>query len=1196
MVTVITKTIGPTGRDFATFTLAEAAAESVATAAFGGTNLVTADGAIVFEADAGTYAESFVCNFALTCDAHRNVSFRSAAGGQAIVSSSAGGPVIQLTDAAFTALHGLKVVSTSTAGSARGVELFPASGKTCEGCLLDSLTIESTATVNFFAIELQLEGSGAAGGVGSTASPTVIQNCVEQGIGNGLSIVGGKTDEIHAKVVNCTFAGSGFNTINVVTANDVTIQVVNCINLGHTTNYRDGSSSGTVTPSGSNNFGTSNNAFPVAMQGTPYPITATTNVSPGSGDFAIFDASSGQLVDSANNDVANRGVGPSSSSVVPTTGIAGGTRSGTTTQPGAFATLFVAPPVVPLAIAGESLQTLPKNETFEKPDWAASTVGSAQNHCLPWFFQYASWNLSNSLDTSDSEYASCPFKTGGALECSDFGLMYTPDPSLGSALGLHITDKHGAGQTKMRGFVCREEDTFNRDDLSIEAEFGLDVIGTALLGNSQAGTGGSSPGVAGVISYPTSDTSGSSSDENTTLAFNSEGNTFGSLSPIDPIAVPGGDGWLGNAVAVRVGGGRPTLTSNPSSATASASWSWRRLDGYVFAAYPVKVSASQVDLHLELWRFNTTASNTITPRLLAKNVVTSGAANLRKDVPHRLRVEVENVGGNPVLECFIAEYEQAGVFQEMTAFGTGAFTGGTVTSGPSGDATVSADGKVTDSGASKIAAFTDKTVAIFCGRDRSIDVTPYSTGASPVMKNIVEGVNRITGRSLTPDAIIYNDLFERVPTANASATNVDEFVQGLFSFGWNTMGMFLFDVATANDQGAGATKTRRSLRWTDSPTSVANPTDYVTHMYDADPTNNGSVENVARWLWHRRPSSFLFNHHRVVKVKGAVDPSSSTGTPQTFVVGVSCRGSVSQIFHDVIVANALYTTDGNGNQTSLKLRISRWNGSFLVNYAAGETVLAEKVIHSSGSPPSGYDIGGRSSSTTRNIGLRIQNSAQGGSEYTMSWDGTNVTFDTFFEDCVQDAASKVVFHPAPPPTTTQGRAEGMVFVSTGPKEVSGTSQYDDPRWEDWTEGTVDADDSVTEGASIAVGGEGTPSVNLKTVIDVDWTVEVVLQRPKYTAAFASGHRYTSPIYGRSRRIINARAENVPKDKFDSLVTFYNARKGITDPFFFDFPIPATLGSNTLTTISVIFTSSGLKVRRKMEDVYSVELELVEVFT
>jgi len=849
-------------------------------------------------------------------------------------------------------------------------------------------------------------------------------------------------------------------------------------------------------------------------------------------------------------------------------------------------------------MAGTATQLLPKNETFEKPDWASSTVGAAQNHCLPWFFHYASWNLSNSLDTGDSEYASCPFKVNGALECRDFGLMYAPDPSLGSAMGVHITDKHAEGQVKMRGFICREEDTFNRDDLSVEAEFGLDAVGTGLLGNSQAGTGGSSPGAAGIIPFPTEDTSGSTSAENTTLSFNSEGNTFGQTTGITPITIPGGDGWLGNAVAVRVGGGRPTLTSSGASATSSSSWSWRRIDAYVFAVYPVRVNAARVDLQMEMWRFNTDSSDNVIPRLLVEQTVRDAAGDFKKDEPYRLKVEVENVSGNPTLKGFISNFVQGGTASEVQAFKNGVFTKtSTITNGPSGDGSANTTtGVVTDSGTNKIAAYTDKTVGVFCGRDRSIDVTTVGEGSSPEFKNIVEGVNRITARNLGTDAVIYNDLFERSPTPNGSSANLDEFVQGLFSFGWNTMGMFMFDVATANDQGAASTKVRRSLRWTDGATSISNPTDYITHLYDADPSNDGSIEGVPRWAWHRRPSTYLFNHHRIVTVKGAVDPSVSTGTAQTFVVGVSCRGSVSQIFHDVIVGNAVYTTDGNGNQTSLKLRISRWNGSFLVNYSAGETVLAEKVIHSSGSPPSGYDIGGRTSSSTRDIGLRVQRSAQGGAEYTMSWDGTNVTFDTFFEDCVQDATSKVVFHPSPAPTTIEGRTEGMVFVSTGPKLVSGASQYDNPRWEDWTEGTVDPDSSLEEGDTIAVGGEGTPSVNLKTVVDVDWTVEVELQRPKYTAAFASGHRYTSPIYGRSRRIINARAENVPKATFDALVTFYNDRKGVTDPFFFDFPIPATLGSNTLTTISVIFTSSGLKVRRKMEGVYSVELELVEVFT
>lgn len=848
-------------------------------------------------------------------------------------------------------------------------------------------------------------------------------------------------------------------------------------------------------------------------------------------------------------------------------------------------------------MAGTATQLLPKNESFEKPDWALSTIGTAQDHCLPWYFYYAAWNLSDSLDTADSEYASCPFKANGQLECRNFGLIYRPDPIYGSALRTHVTDKHAEGQTKMRGFICREEDTFNRDDLSFEAEFGLEVVGTALLGSDQGGTGGSSPGAAGRLSFPTTDASGSTSDENTTLGFNIEGNTAGTQQKIEPTKVPGGDGWLGNAVAIRVGGGRPTLASNPSTATSGASWSWRRIDGYIFAAYPVKVSAARVDLYMEMWRFNTTSANKVVPRLLAKHVVENGAGDLKKDEPYRLRVEVENSAGNPQLKGFISRYVDAGVPQEVQAFKSGVFTKtNTITNGPSGDGSANTStGVVTDSGANKIAAYTDKTVGAFCGRDRALDINIVTLGSDPEMTNIIEGINRFTARSLSPDAVLYNDRFERTPETTLSSTNLDELVTGLFTSGWNRLGMFQLDYAHLNDGGGNLLKTRRSLRWTGSTTTVTSPTDYITHMYDADPANNGSIIQAPRFAWHRRPSTYLYNHHRIVTVKGAVDPSVSTGTAQTFLVGVSCRGSAQQLYHDVIVGYALYTTDGNGNQTSLTLRIARWNGNYFTIYTSGQTVLAEKVIHSSGSPPAGYDIGGRGSSTTRDIGLRVQRGDEGKAEYTMSWDGTNITFDTFFEDCSQDATTKIVYHPAPAPATTEGRTEGVVFLSMLPKEVGGTSQYDDPRYEDWTEGTVDDDGSLTEGDSIVVGGEGTPTVNLKTVIDVDWTIEVQHQRPRYTATFASGHRYTSPIYGRTRRLIYARADNIPKAEFDALLQFYNDRGGIEDPFYFDFPIPGSLASNTLTQIVVAFTSSGLKSKRKWEDVYSVELELVEVF-
>ena len=78
MVTVITRTIGPSGRDYASFTLAEADVTNIGTSA----DLVANDEAIVFEADAGTYNESVVFNSTLTTDATRNVTYKPAAGSE----------------------------------------------------------------------------------------------------------------------------------------------------------------------------------------------------------------------------------------------------------------------------------------------------------------------------------------------------------------------------------------------------------------------------------------------------------------------------------------------------------------------------------------------------------------------------------------------------------------------------------------------------------------------------------------------------------------------------------------------------------------------------------------------------------------------------------------------------------------------------------------------------------------------------------------------------------------------------------------------------------------------------------------------------------------------------------------------------------------------------------------------------------
>ena len=107
---------------------------------------------------------------------------------------------------------------------------------------------------------------------------------------------------------------------------------MNCLSLS-TNTY---TSSGSPTITGSNNFGGSTNPFPAAIQGSPYPITPTTDTSPGAGDWAIYQASNGQLYNIVANDVWQQGVGPTANSDVPATDILGYARYGATANPGAF--------------------------------------------------------------------------------------------------------------------------------------------------------------------------------------------------------------------------------------------------------------------------------------------------------------------------------------------------------------------------------------------------------------------------------------------------------------------------------------------------------------------------------------------------------------------------------------------------------------------------------------------------------------------------------------------------------------------------------------------------------------------------------------------------------------------------------------------------------------------------------------------
>ena len=176
-------------------------------------------------------------------------------------------------------------------------------------------------------------------GSGTATEPHVFENCVFRG---GLNIRAGSADS-HFRIINCTAVHHPDITPNVnqrlfsLSATSPYTQTSEIINVWTAfgrpyTAY----GTGTNTVTGSNNFGGSTDPFPAALQGSPYPITATTNTSPGAGDWAIYQASNGQLYNIVANDVWQQGVGPTANSDVPATDILGYARYGATANPGAF--------------------------------------------------------------------------------------------------------------------------------------------------------------------------------------------------------------------------------------------------------------------------------------------------------------------------------------------------------------------------------------------------------------------------------------------------------------------------------------------------------------------------------------------------------------------------------------------------------------------------------------------------------------------------------------------------------------------------------------------------------------------------------------------------------------------------------------------------------------------------------------------
>ncbi len=303
MVTVITRTIGSSGRDFATVALAEAAVGTIGTSS----DLVANNEAIVFEIDAGNYSDLVTIDSSLTTDSTRNVTYKPATGSehggklnQGVIVAESQDTSLRIRDA-HTIINGLVLRATVAVD---------------EGCTIKNSIVYCPHRTTGIDVD-------------PVTDEVLIENCFIEASNRCILL---QNNASTLKVKSSTFHNTG---IGIKVGTNTVLSVFNCfapINLTDSSDTSVLAGSGNVTSQTdfeSLTIPASNGLLAGNQTWTPTIITDASST----GSLAIYDPYTCKLYDVSGNSAWHV---LSSLENVTTTDIAGVTRSASGFNPGAY--------------------------------------------------------------------------------------------------------------------------------------------------------------------------------------------------------------------------------------------------------------------------------------------------------------------------------------------------------------------------------------------------------------------------------------------------------------------------------------------------------------------------------------------------------------------------------------------------------------------------------------------------------------------------------------------------------------------------------------------------------------------------------------------------------------------------------------------------------------------------------------------